>query len=150
MSFEPYNYVHLQCWKSRTRDSFGVERVSRGCTTSLDQLPILCSPHINKAGHKKRHSSGQFNIECCTGNYCNSGSFPELPIMNEVKLVNSAPFVYLALAVFVTVIVLVCVSIVYYFLFYRQKKRLMSPHNKPQDPETYFLRCLSKFLDSTK
>lgn len=30
-------------------------------------------------GPRKRHTVGQFNIVCCSGDYCNDGSFPELP-----------------------------------------------------------------------
>lgn len=30
-------------------------------------------------GHRKRHTAGQFNITCCTGDMCNAGDFPELP-----------------------------------------------------------------------
>lgn len=79
------NAVH--CWKSRVRDAFGVERVSRGCTSTHEQLPVYCMQqnNNNKDGNnandrpQKRHTSGQYNIECCTGDYCNDGDFPELP-----------------------------------------------------------------------
>lgn len=70
----------MQCWKTRVRDAYGVEQVSRGCTISHDQLPLMCNQNYNgNGGPRKRHTSGQYNIECCAGDYCNNGSFPELP-----------------------------------------------------------------------
>lgn len=67
--------------------------MSRGCTTSAEQLPAYCNQNninnLNKlnnnnrnySGHRKRDTSVQvhYNIECCTGDYCNAGDFPELP-----------------------------------------------------------------------
>ncbi len=72
---------HKKCWKSRVRDAYGVERVSRGCTVLQDHLLLVCNQNTNNniGGPRKRHTYGQYNIECCTGDYCNSGSFPELP-----------------------------------------------------------------------
>lgn len=67
----------LQCWKSRVRDSEGLERVSRGCTTRLEQVPLYCATHHH--GHTKRQAGGQYAIDCCTGDFCNNGSFPQLP-----------------------------------------------------------------------
>lgn len=74
-----------QCWKSRVRDAYGVESVSRGCTVVHEHIPLTC---INNSGRgpRKRHTSGQFNIECCHGDYCNNGSFPELPPLNPGKI----------------------------------------------------------------
>lgn len=69
----------VQCWKSRVRNSYGHEEVSRGCTESHEQLLLICNQKNNTNGPQKRHTSGQYNIECCTGDYCNSGNFPELP-----------------------------------------------------------------------
>lgn len=70
----------IQCWKSRVRDSYGYVKVSRGCTVSHEQLPLFCNQNnLNGNGPQKRHTHGQYNIECCSGDYCNSGSFPELP-----------------------------------------------------------------------
>lgn len=72
-------FAFTQCWKSRVRDGYGVERVSRGCKTSEEQLPINCNQNnYNLGGPRKRHTAGHYNIECCTGDYCNSGDFPEL------------------------------------------------------------------------
>lgn len=76
----------IQCWKSRTRDQNGNENLQRGCTNEHDQLPLYCSQNQKSStggGPKKRHvsGSGMYNIECCTGDYCNNGSFPSLPPM---------------------------------------------------------------------
>ena len=71
----------FQCWKSRVRDTDGEERFSRGCITVLEQIPLYCSvsSFSSRNGHKKRHTDGQYAIECCTGDFCNNGTFPELP-----------------------------------------------------------------------
>ena len=68
----------FQCWTSRVRDSDGVERLSRGCTASLDQIPLYCATTQHHS-HRKRHTGGQYAIDCCVGDYCNNGSFPKLP-----------------------------------------------------------------------
>lgn len=97
----------LQCWKSRVRDAFGVERVSRGCTNSHEQLPVYCTQtnpgsqtgmgtaNANAVADRpqKRHTFGQYNIECCTGDYCNDGEFPELPpiVYSELCVVCCLP-----------------------------------------------------------
>ncbi|XP_077283276.1 type I BMP receptor saxophone [Arctopsyche grandis] len=69
----------IQCWKSHVRESNGEEMYSRGCTTKADQLNMLCHSPGSYTGHRKRHTAGQFNITCCTGDMCNAGDFPELP-----------------------------------------------------------------------
>lgn len=70
----------IQCWKSRVRETSGLETVTRGCTKETDQLPFLCrTPSFS--GQQKRQASGQFQVDCCTGDFCNEGDFPELPIL---------------------------------------------------------------------
>lgn len=136
----------IQCWKSRTRDIYGFERVSRGCTKYMDQLPILCNPHISgKSGHTKRASSGQFNIECCTGDYCNNGSFPELPAMNEIqRSTENWSYVIYPVCATIAAILFVLMSglIVWYYRRQRNTKRSLANGGtrgaKPQDPETYY------------
>lgn len=70
----------LTCWKSRVRDATGYERVSRGCTTKYEHLPLYCLQN-NLNGPKKRDASGLgvYNMECCSGDFCNNGTFPYLP-----------------------------------------------------------------------
>ncbi|XP_055701112.1 activin receptor type-1 isoform X2 [Phlebotomus papatasi] len=129
----------IQCWKSRVRDSYGVERMSRGCTTSHDQLPVLCNPNI-KGGHSKRHSSGQYNIECCTGDYCNNGSFPELSPINQVIRMDPVTPDGLKWAIgtiAVVALLLVAGTGIYFWLRQSRHKRLLVSRNKA-DPETYY------------
>uniref|UniRef100_A0A1B0CNL7 receptor protein serine/threonine kinase n=1 Tax=Lutzomyia longipalpis TaxID=7200 RepID=A0A1B0CNL7_LUTLO len=129
----------IQCWKSRVRDSFGVERMSRGCTTSHDQLPVLCNPNI-KGGHAKRHSSGQYNIECCTGDYCNNGSFPELSPINEVIRMDpgTPPGLKWAIGLIaVAVVLLIAGAAVCVWWRQGRHKRLLVSRSKA-DPETYY------------
>ena len=80
--------IIFKCWKSRVRDAYGVESVSRGCTTTHEQIPLIC----NKNSNQKKRQTGQFNIECCTGDYCNNGSFPELAPLN---IESKYPLLYL-------------------------------------------------------
>jgi len=63
------------------RDSNGVERLSRGCITNPEQIPLYCSvpSYSSRSGHTKRHTDGQYAIDCCIGDFCNNGSFPDLP-----------------------------------------------------------------------
>lgn len=96
------------------RDIYGDERVTRGCTTSHEHLPLICNQMKNSAannnvnnivnnqidsendfidtpsssgsGPSKRHAQSQagvYDIQCCSGDYCNNGSFPILP--NVIK-----------------------------------------------------------------
>lgn len=158
----------LQCWKSRVRDGYGVERVSRGCTTSHDQLPLLCNQNYNiNGGPRKRHTSGQYNIECCTGDYCNNGSFPELPPIHfskpniertkcrhnvdniffsllcadEVtKVVDTSSSVFymkLLSAIIGPFLVLSCIAL-FVIYFIRRKHYKRATRSKQQDPETYY------------
>lgn len=71
----------FQCYKSRIRDSFGEERVNRGCIMSQDQIPMYCNHNLgsNIGGPRKRNTQAFINLACCTGDFCNDGDFPELP-----------------------------------------------------------------------
>lgn len=74
----------FQCYKSRIRNAFGEEQVSRGCTTTPDQIPLICNQNtINTmGGPRKRNTQAYINVVCCAGDYCNDGEFPELPPLN--------------------------------------------------------------------
>lgn len=139
-------FFFVQCWKSRTRDIYGTERVSRGCTTSHDHLPLLCNQNNNVNGGdgpRKRHT-GQFIIDCCTGDYCNNGSFPELvPVIadgvtSKVNGAASPSMFYLKLtsAIIGPFLVLSCLALfVIYFIRRTHYKRAT---RSKQDPETYY------------
>ncbi|XP_067005368.2 activin receptor type-1 [Anabrus simplex] len=133
----------LQCWKSRVRDSEGVERVSRGCTTSPDQVPLLCQT-TSYSGHTKRHTGGQYSIECCRGDFCNNGSFPELPPViyspNEVPSIpdSTSYIVKLTFAILGPVLALGLVGMLVLLLMRRtHRKRLMTVRSMT-DPETFY------------
>ncbi|KAG7188924.1 hypothetical protein KM043_008525 [Ampulex compressa] len=78
----------ITCWKSRVRQSDGTESVSRGCTASVDQMPLICNKQqpsrSNSSGSsKKRHvgsstNGAQYYVECCQADFCNGGPFPIL------------------------------------------------------------------------
>ena len=81
----------VTCWKSRVRQPDGKDSVSRGCTSSIDQMLLICNkyqpPHNTQNGNnKKRHVSGslgvQYYVECCQTDFCNDGPFPILQDFN--------------------------------------------------------------------
>ncbi|XP_066158125.1 activin receptor type-1 isoform X2 [Euwallacea fornicatus] len=87
-------YNAVQCWKSRVRESSGLESVSRGCTVKSEQLLFLCKTPSFGTQHK-RHASGQYRVECCEGDFCNNGTFPELaPVLVEAFGQDSDNFLY--------------------------------------------------------
>ncbi|XP_052892419.1 activin receptor type-1 isoform X1 [Anopheles moucheti] len=137
----------IQCWKSRTRDPEGNENVQRGCTTEHEQLPLYCRQNqkINSGdggGPKKRHvsSTGMYNIECCTGDYCNNGSFPELPPMKVSNTVPVAdPFVLkMAAAILVPFGTVVILAVTAIYCMRRAHKKRMNACRTKYDPETYY------------
>ncbi|XP_076763522.1 type I BMP receptor saxophone [Xylocopa sonorina] len=80
-------YNAVTCWKSRVRQSDGIESVSRGCTSSIDQMLLICNKQlpqrvVHAYGNRKRHVNGlsgvQYYVECCQTDFCNDGPFPIL------------------------------------------------------------------------
>ncbi|XP_055836809.1 activin receptor type-1 isoform X2 [Episyrphus balteatus] len=134
----------IQCWKSRTRNAYGEENVSRGCTTSPEQLPLICNQNtLNNLGPRKRHAVVQINVMCCSDDYCNGGDFPELPpvFQNEVTQVDPMGngVVKLSFAILGPVFVIVVIgTIVLYYLRRKHQKNLNAFRNK-QDPESYLV-----------
>lgn len=132
----------FQCWKSRVRDVDGMERVSRGCTTLSDQVPLFCHP-VSHSGHTKRHTRGQYSIECCRGDYCNNGSFPELPpaiFPSNDKPYHESPSYIMKLicAILGPVMALGLLGMLVLLLMRRtHRKRLMTARSMT-DPETYY------------
>lgn len=72
-----------------------MESVSRGCTSSIDQMLLICNkqlpPRIIQNDNKKRHVSGslkgvQYYVECCQTDFCNGGPFPILHGFNGGKI----------------------------------------------------------------
>ncbi|KAK1129862.1 hypothetical protein K0M31_019568 [Melipona bicolor] len=81
----------ITCWKSRVKDSRGAQSVSRGCTSAMEHMLLLCNkqlpPRIVQSTTKKRHVSGlphgvQYYVECCQTDLCNGGPFPVLHDFN--------------------------------------------------------------------
>src|SRR5690349_13953210 len=132
----------LTCWKSRVRDASGVERVSRGCTTKTEHLPLYCLQNNLNIGPKKRDASGLgvYNMECCTGDYCNNGTFPYLPPLKKEVLDETATedYLKLCLAVFAPIVIIgLIVIIVVLFMRKNHKKRLVDARIQ-QDADTYY------------
>lgn len=135
----------LECWKSRVRDSNGVERLSRGCITNPEQIPLYCSvpSYSSRSGHTKRHTDGQYAIDCCIGDFCNNGSFPDLPPAVYKGEVSPYPdgtsyIMKLTFAILGPVVALGLLGALVLFLMRRtHRKRLMSARNMT-DLETYY------------
>lgn len=58
----------------------GEESISRGCTSKVEHLSLMCRTPAFITHHRRR-AAGQYRMQCCTGDFCNGGSFPELPPM---------------------------------------------------------------------
>ena len=124
----------------------------------------MCNQNYNNnSGPRKRHTFGQFNIECCTGDYCNNGSFPELPpkyskycLLNDFNRIysflcffictdevsrmdtSSSYLLKLSFAIVAPVLIISALAICVIYLMRRtHHKRLLSTRSK-QDPETYY------------
>nr|XP_023027570.1 activin receptor type-1 [Leptinotarsa decemlineata] len=130
----------FQCWKSRVRESSGEESVTRGCTISQEQLPLYCRTPAVTIQHK-RQASGQFQIDCCIGDFCNDGPFPELPpLYQEASGPYSDSLIY-GLKIFAAILGPLAVFgaigvIALYFLRRYYRNRLCNDHR--MDPDTYF------------
>ncbi|KAI8119041.1 activin receptor type-1 isoform X1 [Lucilia cuprina] len=146
---DPSQHAHMcqnaiQCYKSRTRDAFGEERVTRGCTTTPDQIPLICNQNtINTmGGPRKRNTQAYINVVCCAGDYCNDGEFPELPPLNaEVTHLsadssNLLKMTFAILGPFVIISILAYIAI--YFIRRTHRKRLEYSRAK-QDPDSYLV-----------
>ncbi|KAJ8944930.1 hypothetical protein NQ318_013078 [Aromia moschata] len=124
----------IQCWKSKVRESSGEESVTRGCTTDSEQLPLICRTPSLTVQHK-RHTSGQFQIDCCVGDFCNSGSFPELPpfICGKCSLIYGLK---LLAAVLIPLMVLGALGIIVLYLLRRYHRNRLCNESR-LDPDMY-------------
>lgn len=134
------NFIHVQCWKSRTRNAEGLETVSRGCIVEHDKLPFFCNYARNS--RSVRHAAGQFNIECCHGDYCNNGTFPELPPLvsddhDATRLDQAQNKLLLSIAILGPVLIIVLAIAIIVPMRRTHHKRLLSLRTK-QDPESYY------------
>ncbi len=140
--------------------------MTRGCTTSYEHLPLFCNQNLKNVGNSnpdtntspqqtigtsttssgpsKRHTNtvGQYNIQCCSGDFCNNGSFPELPpvvILNPNHDGYSLSYTLkLCLAIFGPVVILGIVAIIIILIMrHNHKKRLIKARNK-QDADNYY------------
>ncbi|XP_069676578.1 activin receptor type-1 [Periplaneta americana] len=135
----------LECWKSRVRDTNGVERVSRGCINNPEQIPLYCSvsSYSSRSGHRKRHTDGQYAIECCTGDFCNNGSFPKLPPILYKGQVPAYPdstsyIMKLTIAILGPVVALGLLGALVLLLMRRKHRKRLMAARMMADPETYY------------
>lgn len=139
----------IQCWKSRVRGLYDEERVSRGCTTSFQQLHLFCNKNNfhddNVKGMLKRHSVRQYNITCCSGDYCNDGHFPSLPGISQLNgdiedSPNNIFFIKLFFEIFGPFAIISGLAIaIFLFMRNNHRKRLLLSQNK-SDPEEGCIR----------
>lgn len=125
------------------RDAYGVETVSRGCTTQHDHLPFYCKNSAHSSIPKKRDTSGQYNIECCIGDFCNNGSFPELPPLpnddHEATRISSTRnyivLTFIMIAVAIGIMMIICSVVI---IRRRTGHKRMVPSRTKHDPDTYY------------
>ncbi|XP_063707130.1 activin receptor type-1 isoform X2 [Culicoides brevitarsis] len=128
----------VQCWKSIVRDADGIERVSRGCTTDHEKIPWICNSNNLGQQKSRRETGSQFKVECCKGDYCNNGTFPELEPPVKIMEEPNSYLLKLCLAIFGPIIVLgSCAFAIIWYMKNAHQKRLFASRNKP-DVETYF------------
>ncbi|XP_050300766.1 activin receptor type-1 [Anthonomus grandis grandis] len=130
----------VQCWKSRVRESSGDESISRGCTTKSEQLIFMCKTPSFTAQHK-RHASGQYRVECCEGNFCNNGTFPDLPpAFKETynPYSESVMFVLkMVAAILGPVVILGSLGMLVLYLLRRMHRNRLCNESR-MDPEQYY------------
>ncbi|CAH1365099.1 hypothetical protein MTP99_001397 [Tenebrio molitor] len=130
----------IQCWTSRVRESSGQESVMRGCTKETEQLPLICqTPSFS--GQQKRQASGQFQVDCCIGDFCNSGDFPELPPLYTKNVTVQSDSMDYALkmtaAILGPVVVIGTLGAIILFLMRRVHRRRLCNESR-LDPDTYY------------
>lgn len=103
----------------------------------MNHIPLICR---NTPPKKRRElASAQFVVECCRGDYCNNGTFPELEPIDGVKKLDHAEeyFVKLTLAIFGPIIILSLIAaIVIFFMRRSYQKRLFA--SRPKDSDSYY------------
>lgn len=132
----------LTCWKSRVRDATGFERVSRGCTTKTEHLPLYCLQNNPNAGPKKRDASslGAYNMECCTGDFCNNGTFPILPpLPKEIHdETTSDEIMKFCFAVFAPIVIIGSFALAIILWMRRNHKKRLVDARIQQDTDQYY------------
>jgi activin receptor type-1 len=95
---------------------------------------------------KKRDASspagglGTYNIECCTGDFCNNGTFPSLPLLRSELPIDTTTddILKICFAVFGPIIVIgLLAAIIVLCMRQNHKRRLMDVRNQ-QDPDIYY------------
>lgn len=106
-------------------------------------MHFYCNLERN-AQQQKRHTAGRYNIECCYGDYCNNGSFPELTTdEQDATRMSFSMFTqyyllpYVAVLAAAVIIISAFVLLAYVFLRRTQHKRMLNSRRK-QDPSTYY------------
>lgn len=131
-----------QCWKSKVRDLSGLESVSKGCTTSAEQVVLYCNTLSFDGNGEYQRESSSYAIECCEGNFCNNGSFPMLPTTqyagsSETDDYN-ATILRLMLAILCPVIILgIALAIILLMMRHWHRRRMarLTSMEGSQDPD---------------
>lgn len=106
-----------------------------------EHIPFYCNN--GRAPHQKRDTSGQYNIECCYGDFCNNGTFPELPpIVNEIqettRINSTGSSLLLVVAILGPVITIGMLAFTVFFLMRRTHHKRMMPSRTKHNPDTYY------------
>lgn len=138
-TYESICHGAIQCWKSRVRESSGEESVTRGCTTSFDQLPMICSTPYFVAPNK-RHAAGQYHVKCCEGDLCNDGNFPEIPSFpDEVNVYSETLYILkLSGAVLGPICIIILLGVIVIILLRKIHKQRLRNQSK-YDIDSYYV-----------
>lgn len=135
-----------KCWKYIERDNNGTILKSRGCTVNEDQVQFFCPLHHDH-GTPVHTKYKQFVIQCCRGDFCNNGSFPELlnTFAVEAKEDREHYLAQLAFAVGGPILGMLLVAVVILFLIRKSK---LSRLSSPQPPNASYLALPDDFRPS--
>lgn len=113
--------------------------MSRGCTSDIEQIPLLCRTSIFPA-QQKRHAAGQFTIMCCYDDLCNDGEFPDLPPLyqDDPDYGDSLQYFLKLIGAILAPVLCLCVLCAIILLLMRRVYRHRLRNQSKQDPDTYY------------
>lgn len=121
-----------QCWKYIERDNNGTVSKSRGCTTVEDQVKFFCPANQNAKTPVITIEHKKYAMECCSGDYCNNGSFPEIHFDELLASDDWSSYLWrLMLAVVGPVIGVALVAIIVLLALRRSQVKRLASHQPP-------------------
>ncbi|XP_034256953.1 activin receptor type-1 [Thrips palmi] len=117
-----------QCYTSRVREHNGQELISRGCIKPSDQVPLMCYTA----------SSSRHAINCCGGDNCNNGSFPELEPLKTLGQEEPGYDLKLVFAILGPVLLLFIVGSIVIYVMRRRHHKIVEAARTLADPDPFY------------